>query len=60
MKKEKLIWEGGGKNTYTAPEMSVYEFSADTGIMQTSSTGETNNLTDITFGWSDSDWTSIL
>lgn len=37
---------GVGKNTYTAPEMNVYELSADTGIMQMSSSipglGETN------------------
>lgn len=37
MKTEKMIWGGVGKNTYTAPEMNVYELSADTGIMQMSS-----------------------
>ena len=36
MKTEKMIWGGVGKNTYTAPEMNVYELSADTGIMQMS------------------------
>lgn len=45
---------------YETPQTEVITISVDTAVMQTSSTGETNNLTDITFGWSDSDWTSIL
>ncbi len=42
MKTEKMIWGGVGKNTYTAPEMNVYELSADTGIMQMS--GNSNSV----------------
>lgn len=50
----------GARPLYESPLVEVFTMSADAAIMQTSSTGETNNLTDITFGWSDSDWTSIL
>lgn len=43
MKTEKMIWGGVGKNTYTAPQMTVYEFSADAVIMQMS----TNSIPDL-------------
>lgn len=54
MKTEKMIWGGVGKNTYTAPQMTAYEFSADAVIMQMSSAGATlpgfeNDDTVITF-----------
>jgi len=42
MKKEKMSWGGVSKTTYTAPEMSVYEFSADAVIMQMS--GSSNSV----------------
>lgn len=58
MKTEKMIWGGVGKNTYTAPEMNVYELSADTGIMQ-ASVGGTNDLTNYPIDWQNSDWTEI-
>lgn len=54
MKTEKMIWGGVGKYSYTAPEMNVYELSADAVIMQMSSAGATmpgfeNDDTVITF-----------
>lgn len=42
MKTEKMIWGGVSKTTYTAPQMTAYEFSADAVIMQMS--GSSNSV----------------